>query len=197
MPVDIQKLIEKVTSGKCTRKQIENLRENAINKDGADELIEVCEDALSYGGGNNKPDTREIGFQETLKEIKRRGALQIDVQKQGNVRIINFISANGKQYSVVTRSKNKGDWQTTSDYGIKTNIDQLESKYWIFVDISFSPLKFYPVPQCWIQNDIYEKYNAYLKKHGGHRAVNDNSKHYAVRLEHINKWEGKWNLLDL
>ena len=43
MSSNFDKIIEKVNSGKLTRKELENLRKNAINKGGADDVVTACD----------------------------------------------------------------------------------------------------------------------------------------------------------
>lgn len=59
MSVDIKKLVAKVHSGKFSRKELENLRKNAISKGGAEDVVTACDQMLASlpkprGGGTRK-----------------------------------------------------------------------------------------------------------------------------------------------
>lgn len=145
----------------------------------------------------NNLRTAELGFQAARREIERRGGVDVQAHKDGNKRFIEFTGSDGVRYKVTTRSKSKGDWQTSINYGKARKEDPLEREFWLFVDLEFDPPKFYPVPLWWIKNDIHVAFQALLKKHGGHRARNDNSKHHAVRLPRIRRWESCWSEMAL
>jgi hypothetical protein len=38
---------------------------------------------------------------------------------------------------------------------------------WLLVDLTSSPAEFFVVPAWWIENDLYEDFQAYLAKHAG------------------------------
>lgn len=141
--------------------------------------------------------TADMGFNAAELEIERRGATRVDVLKSGHKRYITYTGLDGNRYSVTTRSKSKGDWQTSINYGEPKKKKNNEREFWLFVDLEFDPPKFYPVPQWWIQNDIHEAFAALLQKHGGHRARNDNSTHHAVRIQRISRWESRWSEMSL
>ncbi|MET0522964.1 MAG: hypothetical protein ABW156_13515, partial [Jiangellaceae bacterium] len=52
-------------------------------------------------------------------------------------------------------------------------------------------------PAWWVQNDIYEHHQAYLKQHGGHRAVNDRSQHHAISTNRLTAWKDRWDVLGI
>ena len=145
----------------------------------------------------NNIKTAELGFTAAIREIGRRGATSVDTHKEGNKKFITYTGMDGNRYTVTTRSKAKGDWQTSINYGNSTQEKANERSFWLFVDLEFDPPKFYPVPQWWISNDIFEAFQALLKKHGGHRARNDKSTHHAVRLPRIRRWESRWSEMSL
>ena len=70
MSVSFDKIIEKVNSGKLTRKELENLRKNAINKGGADTVVSACDTMLA-----TLPKQRSSGTRQTSSEVaeKRSG----------------------------------------------------------------------------------------------------------------------------
>ena len=196
MPIDIDELISSVRSGKYSRKELDNLRKNAITRGGKDELVRAIDSELSYGG-NSSPDTKEIGFQEILKELKRQGVDSLECIKEGNKQSIVFEAPSGDKFTLFSRSKTAGTWQTTIDYGVQTKEKKNEREFWVFVDLEYSHPKFYVVPQWWIQNNIWEAHSEYLRRHGGKRARSNESKHHAVSLDRIKRWDSRWDLVDL
>ena len=60
MSANFDKIIEKVKSGKLTRKELENLRKNAIARGGAEVVVSACDTMLATlpkprsGGGARK-----------------------------------------------------------------------------------------------------------------------------------------------
>ena len=145
----------------------------------------------------NNLRTADIGFRAGRHEIERRGGTDVVEHKEGNKRFITFTGLDGKHYEVTTRSKAKGTWQTSITYGKPRKENVLENEFWLFIDLTFDSPKFYPVPLWWISNDIYEKFQALLKKHGGHRKYNDNSIHHAIQLYRIKRWENRWSNIGL
>ena len=142
-------------------------------------------------------DTATMGFQEAIREIKRRGGVNVAEHKEGNRKFITFTGLNGKSYTVVTRSRKVGTWQTSIEYGRPSEENASEDNFWLFVDLENRPPKFYPVPLWWISNNIHEKFQMYLSNHGGHRKYNDKSTHHAVQLDRIEAWEHRWSNMGL
>lgn len=141
--------------------------------------------------------TADMGFNIAKREIERRGATRVDVHKDGHKRFIAYTGLDGNRFSVTTRSKSKGDWQTSINYG-KSRAEKVnEREFWLFIDLEFDPPKFYPVPLWWIQNDIHQAFKALLKKHGGRRPRTPNSTHHKVGVDRINRWESCWSEMAL
>jgi len=143
--------------------------------------------------------TFEIGMYAVERMLNKLGASNINTKKEGNKRSIHFTSSDGKStFSIVTRSKTKGAWQTTIDYGEPLTEKTAENVFWVFVDLdNIDNLKFYIVPRWWISNNIYEIHQEYLAKHMGTRPRNPDSKHHSVQLSRIKQWENRWDLLNL
>jgi len=144
-----------------------------------------------------KLKTSDAGIRAVVDAIRSRGGSQVKVEKEGNKTFIRFRSPNGRALTAISRAKRAGTWQTVTTYGKSQNEKPSEDHFWIFVDLGSAPPKFYPVPLWWISNDIFRAHMAYLKVHGGKRAVNDESKHHAVSLKRIAQWEGRWEILGL
>ena len=65
MSANFDKIIEKVNSGKLTRKELENLRKNATNKGGADTVVTACDEMLATlpkprSGGGARQASAEV-----------------------------------------------------------------------------------------------------------------------------------------
>jgi len=142
-------------------------------------------------------DTAAKGINATIELIEQRGGKSVRRYKEGNKTFISFVGVHGKEVTVTVRTKTYGDWQTSTTYGTPQKENPNESNYWVFVDIGVKPYRFYPVPLWWIANNIHERYQAYLKKFGGHRKYNDDSTHHKVTLERIRRWEGQWDEMGL
>ena len=110
----------------------------------------------SYDSGNKKPDAREIKFQGTISEVKRRGGRLINCIKEGNKRTIIFESPNGNFYNLTIRSKKTGTWQTTGNLS--------GSEYWMYADIGLLPPKLYITSAWWVIYNIWEVHSEYLRR---------------------------------
>jgi hypothetical protein len=143
--------------------------------------------------------TFEIGMKAVEKMLEKLGALNISIKKEGNKRSIHFYNSDGKSsFSIVTRSKTAGTWQTSIDYGEPSTENTCENEFWVFINLdNIDKPKFYIVPKWWISNNIYETHQEYLKKYMGTRKYNPDSKHHAVQLSRIKQWENRWDLLNL
>ena len=145
----------------------------------------------------NHLETAELGFNAARREIERRGGCDVGAQKEGHRRFLTYTGRDGNRYEVTTRSKRKGDWQTSIDYGEECLENPVEREFLLFVDLEYDPPKFYPVPLWWIKNDIYTAFQAFKERHGGHRPRNPNSTHHKVRSNRIKRWESRWSEMAL
>ncbi|WP_347290909.1 hypothetical protein [Kluyvera georgiana] len=141
--------------------------------------------------------TAELGQIAVLHKLTSLGARNIVVQKEGNRSFIIFDAPNGKTYKVTTRSKKTGTWQTSTRYAARWALDKNDNMFWVFVDLGREPNIFYVTPLSWIRNDIYEAHLAYLDKHGGHRAQNEESTHHSIAVERIAVWKDAWGEMGL
>ena len=147
----------------------------------------------------NNLTTSHKGFSATKKKIEKLGGIDVNEHKEGKKKHITFKSTTGKEFKITTRSKASGTWQTDIRYGKKRQEQIGEKEYWIFIDLETEPnifYKFYIVPFWWIQNDIYTSHARYTSKYRGRRD-NDDSKHHGIELKRIEKWQNKWELIEL
>ncbi|HEX6874038.1 MAG TPA: hypothetical protein VF165_00130 [Nocardioidaceae bacterium] len=73
----------------------------------------------------------------------------------------------------------------------------MEEKFWVFVDLGGEQPDYYIAPAWWVENDMNKHHKAYLKRHGGHRAVNDASQHHAIQAKRLTQWRGRWDVLGI
>lgn len=141
--------------------------------------------------------TVAIGQAKTIEKLRSLGATDIVADKVGNKPFITFTAPNGKKVKISTRSKSSGTWQTSTRYGAHGTVQENESEFWVFVDLGREPVAFYIAPLSWVRNDIHLAHRAYLEKHGGHRAENDESEHHAISVKRIIEWQECWALMGL
>lgn len=139
--------------------------------------------------------TRERGQSLLEKEIARRGGALDIVGKGRSERLL--VQIPGRTVTARFSVKSKRDWLTRTTEGDPLAVDD-ESRMWVFVDIAEEEsVHFYIAPEAVIRRDIFEKYEAYLTKHGGRRPKSPDSRNYAIRVEHIEQWLERWDLLGL
>jgi hypothetical protein len=103
-----------------------------------------------------------------------------------------WLDVNG--HMVQVRSSGSGSWQ----FGNWDNPLAEKTEFVVFADFSAAQddrPAYYLVPADWFRQDVERDKHAYLAAHQGHRAVNDNSRHHQVRLERIEQWQNRWDLL--
>jgi hypothetical protein len=91
-------------------------------------------------------------------------------------------------------------WQTSITRGReRTEPTEHETHFWIFVELKTPPAQpdFFVVPEWWIENDIFRTHAEYLAKHGGKRAISNESTHHAIKRSRIEQWRDRWDLLSL
>jgi len=99
----------------------------------------------------------------------------------------------------------KGNWHAITEDGmllldvaekdIKVEKD-IKNEYWVFVDLENTP-RYWIVPDSVIRKNIHDAHQEYLKKHGGHRAVNDASNHHSIKEDRLNEWAEMWDILGI
>ncbi|MBA4159680.1 MAG: hypothetical protein H0X65_19720 [Gemmatimonadetes bacterium] len=47
------------------------------------------------------------------------------------------------------------------------------------------------------RRNIHEAHQEYLHRHGGRRAVTQDSDHHAIQPHRVRAWRDRWDLLDL
>src|SRR3954451_2577563 len=141
----------------------------------------------------NNVSTNRAGESALLAQLERRGASAIEVVP-GRRREVRFIGG-GRSYALRIKARRAGTWQPGTNDGQPRSEESTPSRFWVFVDLAVRPPDFYVVPEWWAQNDIYHEHQAYLARHGGHRAGNPASTHHALGVERIAPWLDRWDLL--
>lgn len=98
---------------------------------------------------------------------------------------------------VYVKTRGRGTWQTDVRRGTPTPDSPDDDRFWLFVDLTRTPTDFYVAPEWWVENDIYETYQADLVRFGGSRPHNPKSTHHGMSEERIAQWRGRWDILGL
>lgn len=147
----------------------------------------------------NSPDnqgTAALARALVAKELASRGALEVGEVRDKNRRLLEFFGAEGGRGTVIVKCRRSGTWQASSNDGDLAKADK--KTHWVFVDLQDVTRPAYHVmPDLWIRENIRRHHDAYLQRHGGHRAVSDDSTHHAIQPARIREWLGRWDLLGL
>ena len=142
-------------------------------------------------------DTARKGIAVASAELERRGAR---VRPSTNTRSKNELRVSlpgGVAADVYVKTRATGTWQTDTRKGNPSTERADERRFWLFVDLTTDPPEFYIAPAWWVENDIYEAYEADLARFGGHRPRSPRSTHHGIREERVAAWRGRWDLLGL
>lgn len=96
---------------------------------------------------------------------------------------------------VKTKSQDGFAWHARSSFGEAMEPRASEDTFWVLVCLEGPD--FYVVPESWLKNDIYEKHQAYLAKHGGTRKVNPKSDHHGISTRRVERWRDRWDVLGI
>lgn len=152
------------------------------------------EEAMEMATGARNQQTGRAGEHYVAAELNRRGAYAVTVA--GNMPRIDVMASNTERTRTVTiqvKTCRFGDWQTSIDEGKKCDSVQDETRFWVFVRLGpdNNPPDYFVVPDWWIRNDIFEKHQRYLAKHGGTRAINPKAKHHSIKSARIEEWKDR------
>lgn len=131
-------------------------------------------------------------------EIHRRGGYAVTFS--GNMHDIDLLASDAthdRVISIQVKTKTAGTWQTTTKRAVKGVAPELETKFWVLVDLGKEYPDFYVVPKWWIENNIHDAHSNYLAKSGGHRVKNDASTHHAIPVARIAEWKDRWDELGI
>lgn len=140
--------------------------------------------------GARNQQTGRAGEHYVAAELNRRGAYAVTFA--GNMPRIDVMASNTERTRTVTiqvKTCRSGDWQTSIDEGKKCDSVQDEIRFWVFVRLGpdNKPSDYFVLPDWWIPNDIFEKHQCYLAKHGGTRAINPKARHHSIKSARIER----------
>lgn len=140
--------------------------------------------------------TAERGRSSVINELENRGAGSLSEERQGMRRLIRFRSPDGRTLRVIVKARRSGAWQGSIRDADPSRANP--NTFWIFVDLE-NPARplFHIAPDPWVRNDIAQRHDEYLARHGGQRAVTKDSQHHAIQYTRIKPWRGRWDLLGL
>jgi len=141
--------------------------------------------------------TARRGVEQAIEELERRGAV---VEPATSTRSRNTLRARppgGAPVEIYVKTRGVGTWQTDVRRGSPTPDSPEDGRFWLFVDLTRTPIHFYVAPEWWVENDIYETYQADLARFGGSRPKNPTSTHHGISEERIAQWRERWDLLGL
>jgi len=146
----------------------------------------------------NSHETNSKGREIVKTELLRLGAGSVaEVIEKSKVRLNATSSDGSRTVTIRVKVKRKENWHSTASEGMSSDVaPKKEINFWVFVDLGSVP-KFWVVPDWWIRNDIYEKHEQYIKEHGGHRPINDDSDHHSIEESRLEEWQDKWEILKI
>ena len=132
-------------------------------------------------------------------ELLRRGASSVVWQRTRKVLLLATSADASRTVDIRVKVKRRGNWHTTIDEGRAIDgalVPQESGSFWILLDLGGSP-RYWIVPEWWIRNHIYETHREYIAEHGGHRPVNDSSRHHSINEMGVAEWQDRWEVLGL
>jgi hypothetical protein len=131
-------------------------------------------------------------------ELHRRGALDVVIGRtRGEPDLKAANQSRTRMIEIVVRVKTAGDWQVSTDFGVPHKPEGDPTSFWILVDLRESVPHYFVAPAWWVENNIYEEHQAYLKRHGGHRAISPDSKHHRITDDRVEEWRERWEILGI
>jgi len=142
-------------------------------------------------------DVAERGIELAIQELRNRGA-SVERTNEGRSRnLLNVVGSIERQTTVYVKTRRTGTWHSTVGRGSLRTKPLDERRFWMFVDLTSDPPKFFVAPESWVETNIYETHNAFLERHGGQRPRNPRSTHHGIGTDRITEWQDRWDLLGL
>lgn len=144
----------------------------------------------------NNHQVNRAGRHFVAAELHRRGAEDVVIgtrRSDPDVQAAN--SSRTRRIEITVKAKTAGDWQPSTDSGVPRELEDDPTSFWILVDLRQSAPSYLVMPTRWIENNIYEEHQAYLARHGGHRAHSPDSKHHRITDDRVEQWLDRWDLL--
>jgi hypothetical protein len=90
-----------------------------------------------------------------VEEIRRRGAVNVSVSREGLTYTIHATSPEtDRAYTMRTKTKASGDWQTSTTLGEPRREDPAETSFWILEDRAPEPHHYHVVPD-WVDEQLH------------------------------------------
>jgi Holliday junction resolvase-like predicted endonuclease len=159
----------------------------------------MLEKPKSRGASNQQ--VGRSGEYFTVAELNKRGAFAVPFA--GNMPKIDIIACNDDEsrtvYIQVKTKRGGKTWHSSIVGSRPMSPIEDEKNFWVFVDLGDLDAhpRFWIVPDWWIKDDIYKAHQAYLNRHGGHRASNPDSMHHAIDEKRLSQWQERWEILGI
>lgn len=151
---------------------------------------------VAFGRRPNNQQVNKAGRHYVSAELHRRGAHDVVVgEARGEPDVCAANEARTRRVEIIIRAKTAGDWQPSTDSGVPHKPESEPVRFWVLVDLRQTAPQYYVMPAWWIENNIYEVHQAYLRRHGGHRARSPESKHHRITDDRVEQWRDRWDLL--
>jgi hypothetical protein len=150
----------------------------------------------------------QIGEHLVVAELGRRGVVATPFS--GNVPDIDVLAyANGKSVPIQVKANRAGNISVDAKRYLDIQFDGEQQcivgksadidRSLIFVLVSIGKVagedRFFIYKQGRLQDLIYEKHTAFLRRHGGVRPRNPKSAHCAYSIEDLTEAEGAWSVI--
>jgi hypothetical protein len=150
---------------------------------------------VSSGRPNNHQVNR-AGRHYVAAELHRRAAEHVVIgHRRRDPELRGSNDDRSRRIEMTVKAKTAGDWQASTDSGRPREAQEDSTDFWGLVDLGDAAPAYFVTPAWWIENNIYEGHQAYLARHGGHRAVTEDSKHHALRADRVHEWRDRWDVL--
>lgn len=146
----------------------------------------------------NNHQVNRAGRNYVAAELHRRAAEDVVIgQKRSEPDVRASNHDRSRTVEITVKAKTRGDWQPSIDSGHPRQPEEDPTEFWVLVDLGRQAPIYFVMPSWWIENNIYEVHQAYLARHGGHRAVTDESKHHGLAQERVEEWRNRWDILGI
>lgn len=159
---------------------------------------EAGEPQASAGRRPNNHQVNRAGRHFVAAELHRRGAEDVVIgltRSEPDVQASN--ADRTRTIEITVKAKTAGDWQPSTDSGVPREPESEPASFWILVDLRQAAPRYLVMPTWWIENNIYDEHQAYLARHGGHRAESPDSKHHRITDDRVEQWLDRWDLLGI
>ncbi len=136
-------------------------------------------------------------MEHAVRALEQRGATARRATTTNSRNTLRVRLPQGDHVDVYVKTRGSGTWQTDIRKGNPTPESPDDDRFWLFVDLTSDPPGFFIAPASWVENDIYETYQADLARFGGSRPRSPASTHHGIREARIRRWRDRWDLLGL